>query len=257
MISSGSQNNEATQNKWETLKLDYRMVRFLGLIHDAECVIQVFIKGAVNSAHFHYVGYYDTNHFEKLAKDVEPFSGNASAIYYGLNPVTKGCIDRANNRLKPASQAPSAKTADIQDRCLMLIDIDPVREPNCPATGEEKEIAYWLGRIVSRDLREAGWPKPVVVDSGNGFHLIYRVDLPVDDKDLVRNCLRALASEYDREQVKIDTGVFDARRIAKLPGTMACKGENTEDRPHRRSGYFNPHFPFDFPHFGTRFAPTP
>ena len=226
------------QNKWETLKMNFQMERFLGFIHDPESDIQVFIKGAVNSAHHHFVGYFNTIHFEKLAKDVEPFSGNASAIYYGLNPVTEGCIDRANNCLKPVSQALSVKTADIQHRRLMLIDIDPVRESDCSATDEEKEKAYWLGRVVSRDLREAGWPKPVVVDSGNGYHLLYRVDLPVDDKDLVRNCLRALASEYDCEQVKIDTGVFDARRIAKLPGTIACKGEATKDRPHRRSGYF-------------------
>jgi len=37
---------------------------------------------------------------------------------------------------------------------------------------------------------------------------------------------------------KIDTIVFDAKRLAKLPGTMACKGRSSFERPHRLSGHF-------------------
>jgi hypothetical protein len=33
--------------------------------------------------------------------------------------------------------------------------------------------------------------------------------------------------------VKIDASVFNAARIWKLPGTMACKGADMPDRPHR------------------------
>ncbi len=234
----------ASENAEKSFRLNGSPSKFLRFVHAPGSVIQVFVKEATTGSPQHHVGYYDTDHLEELQQDVQPYSGDATGIYYGLNPVSPSCLDRAKNCLMSVTQAASAKNSDIQHRNLMLIDIDPVREPDCSATNEEKDVAYWIGRIVSRDLRKAGWPKPVVVDSGNGYHLLFRVDLPADDEDLIRNCLRALASRYDRDEVKIDTGVFDARRIAKLPGTMACKGQSTHERPHRKSGFFKP--PTDF-----------
>jgi hypothetical protein len=35
------------------------------------------------------------------------------------------------------------------------------------------------------------------------------------------------------DQVSVDTGVYNAARIWKLYGTIACKGDNTPERPHR------------------------
>lgn len=121
---------------------------------------------------------------------------------------------------------------------MLLVDIDPVREPNCSASDDEKSNAHLLALLVHRNLKEAGWPTPVVVDSGNGYHLLYKIDLPADDGGLVRNCLLALAGKYNIENAKIDTSVHDAARIAKLPGTMACKGLSSPERPYRRSGFF-------------------
>ncbi|MGZ0174345.1 MAG: hypothetical protein ACKVHE_32990 [Planctomycetales bacterium] len=213
-------------------------------VHEPGSVVHVFVKDATVGPARRLVGYYDTDHLEDLSRDVQQYSGRATGIFYNLNPVDSSCLDRAKNCLKPVWNASSADESDILHRRLMLIDIDPVREPDCSATNEEKDVAYWLGRIISRDLRKAGWPKPVVVDSGNGFHLLYRVDLPVDDEELICNCLKALADKYDCEEVKIDTGVFDAPRIAKLPGTKACKGDSTPLRPHRQSGFFR--LPADF-----------
>ena len=37
------------------------------------------------------------------------------------------------------------------------------------------------------------------------------------------------------EQVKVDTTTYNAARITKLYGTVSCKGDSTEERPHRRS----------------------
>jgi hypothetical protein len=74
-----------------------------------------------------------------------------------------------------------------------------------------------------------------VADSGNGFHLLYRIDLPADDGELVKRCLKALAHQFDTDAVKIDTSVFNPSRIVKLYGTMSRKGDSTTERPHRRS----------------------
>lgn len=212
-----------------------KTAEFLELVHHAEGVIQVFIKHPEESGLQNLVGYYDSQNLEKLAQDVQPYSGTATGIFYGINPVSPSCLSLANNCLRPGNQARAAKNADILCRRLMLIDIDPVRASDCSATKDEKAVAYCLARVLYRDLRRAGWPKPLVVDSGNGFHLLCRVELPADDDRLIRNCIRALADRYDCEGAKIDTSVHDARRLAKLPGTMTCKGVHSSERPHRYS----------------------
>ena len=76
-----------------------------------------------------------------------------------------------------------------------------------------------------------------MTDSGNGGHLLYRIDLPNDSasRDLVKAVLEVLALKFNDAVVTVDTSVYNAARITKLYGTMVWKGDSTEDRPHRRS----------------------
>jgi len=87
-------------------------------------------------------------------------------------------------------------------------------------------------------LRGQAWPEPLVGDSGNGAHLLYRVDLPNDRESLglVKGILETLAFKFSNEAVGVDTTTCNAARIWKLYGTTARKGDDTEERPHRRSG---------------------
>ena len=82
-----------------------------------------------------------------------------------------------------------------------------------------------------------GWPAPLLADSGNGAHLLYRIDLANDDasRDLVKRCLEVLASMFNDAVAQVDTANFNAARIWKLYGTMSRKGDSTADRPHRRA----------------------
>src|SRR5262249_39827200 len=102
------------------------------------------------------------------------------------------------------------------------------------ASDAEKALARRTLEQVRAFLRERGWPEPVVCDSGNGYHLLYRIDLPADDGGLVERVLRALAARFDSDQVKIDQAVCNPARLCKLPGTLARKGDSTPLRPHRR-----------------------
>jgi hypothetical protein len=81
-------------------------------------------------------------------------------------------------------------------------------------------------------LNELGWPKPVLADSGNGYHLLYRVYLPAADGNIKR-ALHALAERFDDDHVKIERSVYNPSLLTKLYGTRACKGQWTQDRPHR------------------------
>jgi len=59
-----------------------------------------------------------------------------------------------------------------------LIDCDPVRPSGISATDDERKTAADIARQIGRYLRREGWPEPFVADSGNGYHLLYSVDLP-------------------------------------------------------------------------------
>jgi hypothetical protein len=82
-----------------------------------------------------------------------------------------------------------------------------------------------------------GWPAPILGDSGNGAHLLWRIDLPndADSRLLVEDCLRALAEMFGDDKVDVDVKNSNAARIWKLYGTCARKGNNTKDRPWRVS----------------------
>ena len=72
--------------------------------------------------------------------------------------------------------------------------------------------------------------------SGNGYHLYYVLNEILNDevnKSLVEGALHELANKFNNSIVAVDTVVFNASRITKVPGTIARKGESTAERPHR------------------------
>lgn len=155
-------------------------------------------------------------------------------VYATLNPVNPALLARAENRVKTHAGKPiSCTDKDVVHRRWLLIDVDPVRPSGVSATAEEKAAAQPIIEGVRNDLRKRGWPDPMLIDSGNGYHAWYRIDLPADDGGIVERTLKALAAVHDTPTVKLDTSVFNAGRIVKLPGTWSRKGDSTRDRPHR------------------------
>ena len=161
----------------------------------------------------------------------------ATGIYITLNPVNRALLARANNRLKFARKDDRATNdTDIESRRWLLIDVDAVRPAGVSATDEEKEAAFAKGGLILAFLRERGWGEPgVVADSGNGMHLLYRVDLPCDDGKLIERVLYSLAQRFDGDGAKLDRAVHNASRIVRLHGTLAAKGDHIDERPHRLS----------------------
>lgn len=174
-------------------------------------------------------GYYSSNKIGKVVKDALRHSGGAVGIYWSINPVRQA----ATHALELGMGAP--KDQEVAARRILPIDIDPKRKSNFSATDAEKQHARSKTYEVARFLNRLGWPQPAIVDSGNGFHLLFRVDLPTDDGGLIHSVLRTLQQKFSDEHVEIDTKVANAGRVLKFPGTMACKGEATKERPHRMS----------------------
>jgi hypothetical protein len=122
-------------------------------------------------------------------------------------------------------------------RRWLSLDFDPVRPSGVSATDTEKKAARRRALEVREFLRGLEWPEPVVCDSGNGYHLLYRIELPNDREglELVKGVLEALAFKFSDKAVEVDVTNCNAARIWKLYGTTARKGDNIADRPHRRS----------------------
>lgn len=187
-------------------------------------------------------GYYQHSEIPKAASDIAKVdaAGLAPAIYITLSPVLAVLLARSKNRLRQKAKE-TTSNHEVTRRLWILIDCDPVRPAGISATDEELAAALETGERVRAFLAERGWPEPVVIMSGNGRHLLIRIDLPADDGGLVQRVLEALAARFDSERVKIDRGVHNAARITKVAGTIAGKGdtlvgvEGLEDRPHRRA----------------------
>jgi len=167
--------------------------------------------------------------------------GQYEGCYITLNPVNPALLARANNTTKNWSDKTS-QDGDIVHRDWLLLDIDPTRPSGISSSKEEKAAAKAKAKEVRDWLTSQGWPQPVIADSGNGYHLLYSIDLPNDDfsRDLVKDCLAALAAKFDNDAVKVDQSVYNASRIVKAYGSVARKGDSTEERPHRTARMFEP-----------------
>jgi P4 family phage/plasmid primase-like protien len=180
-------------------------------------------------------GFYDHGHLQDMAAAALKLESAAKGVYFTFNPLKTAILSRRANRVDYAEDQATDK--DVLVRKWFLVDADPVREvAHISATDEEKKAAWDTVNAVRNYLAGEDWPDPIMADSGNGYHLLYPIDLPADDEEVVRRCLEALASQFDTDQVTIDRAVFNPARITKLYGTLARKGDHTEERPHRRSG---------------------
>ena len=166
---------------------------------------------------------YSTDELDDLARYALDLSGRSKAVYFTLNPLG----------LPVLSEQRAANADDVLRRRWLLIDADPDRPGKMSSTITEKVDAWLVIERVRADLRTNGWPEPIVCDSGNGYHLLYQIDLPTEDGGLIRRVLHGLGDAFDTEGVHIDRMVFDPPRICKLPYTLACKGPSTTERPHR------------------------
>ena len=160
-------------------------------------------------------------------------------VYFTLNPLVPEVMHRRLSRkISKAGRGETSSDADVAARRWLLMDFDPKRPAGISAADAEKAAAWAVMENACKALEQHGFADPVVCDSGNGYHLLYPVDLPNDAEaaQLVKGVLKAANLLFSTAAVQVDQAVFNAARITKLYGTLAVKGSNTPERPHRRSG---------------------
>lgn len=169
----------------------------------------------------------------ELSGMTEPYQG----IYITPNPVKPDLLARAFNRINAWAETQTSDP-DVERRQWLLIDVDPDRPSGISSTNLEHTRAIGKARAVAGMLEiEFGWCEPMINSSGNGAHIMYPMNEPNTDavKEAIQAFLKSLANRFNEPGIKIDTSVFNASRIWRLPGTFACKGDSTVERPHRKA----------------------
>jgi hypothetical protein len=179
-------------------------------------------------------GYFSDS--QLLIKAVTELNETGPGTYCTINPVNKALLARASNRLKMRIDT-TTTDKDILGRRWLPIDIDPQRASQISATAEEHQAALDRAREIRFTLSGEGWSQPILASSGNGSYLLYAIALPNDQasENLIKQVLRVLAQRFDDSAVRVDQSLFNASRIIKLFGSIAKKGDNVPDRPHRLS----------------------
>jgi hypothetical protein len=160
-----------------------------------------------------------------------------SNIYIVLNDIKQDCYSREQRDHFVVNSKIQTSDNDIVGYDWLFIDADPRRPSGVSSSEEQLQQAKMVGNKVYFFMKKLGFNEPVKAMSGNGIHLLYRIQLRNNDenKDLIKKCLAALDMLFSNELVSIDKTNYNPARICKLYGTMARKGSNTLENPHRMS----------------------
>ena len=184
-----------------------------------------------------YSGYFtDVEKMIEELKKMPDWSVTGEQFYFTLNKINHDCYAREQkDRILLGKSTTQDK--EIISYKYILIDFDPKRPSGVSSTDSELSKALDLRTEVYLFLRNKGFKEPIIALSGNGCHLLYKIDVPnsEENKKYIKNFLEVLDLKYSNNDVEIDTSVYNPARITKLYGTMASKGANTKERPHRMS----------------------
>jgi hypothetical protein len=162
------------------------------------------------------------------------------AWYVTLNPVMPDLMARCSNRMQPAKTGGSTTKDQILYRRELLLDFDPERHTETSSTDELHDLALSHAKHVTGLLSfDHNFPAPALVDSGNGAHARYWFAEGVPNTPevtaLIKTVQNIINDNFSTIKIKLDTKVYDAPRVVRIPGTVARKGENLPSNPHRTS----------------------
>jgi hypothetical protein len=147
---------------------------------------------------------------------------------------------------------------DIETLQTLFIDLDTIRASHLKlvetskaeferlqheaSTDEEKAATLEVANRLKDFLGEKNWPQPFFGDSGNGYHVLPRINLQntIYNAHLLLDCTKALANRFTCDACKIDASVFNPARLTRAYGSTNRKGSNTPERPHRQNRLFDP-----------------
>ena len=197
-----------------------------------EAVVELRALGFEGRDNNTFSGYF--NQEEQFVQAARLAAQKSSGAYCTINVCNPQLLSRRANRAVPFAKL-TTSDGDILRRQYLPIDLDPERPAGTSSSDEQHEAAIERSRDVFRFLQQQNFGSPIIIDSGNGAHLLLPFDYPNDEnsKNLAFNVLKSLAKCFNDAQIKVDESVFNAARIMRLPGTMNRKGDDLPKYPHR------------------------
>ena len=139
-----------------------------------------------------YSGYF-TN-ADTLISELRKFAPRETGnLYFTLNEINQACYSRTQ-RDRFIRTSGSTSDNDIVGYQWLMIDFDPERPSDISASNDELEHAHLKAIAVYRYLAENGFTEPIAAISGNGYHLLYRINLAItgERRELVKRTLETL-----------------------------------------------------------------
>ena len=170
-------------------------------------------------------------------------------VLFTLNPVNPDLLARAANTF---AKCDGAADAHISAFSLFLLDIDAVRHlrnlrdrPREGRSGGTRRRDRQLVRYSARSASSA-------LTSGSGEVLVPTI--PYGDVTAAaanaKLLLELLDRKFSTDGAKVDTSVYNPSRVCKLYGSLAIKGSNISERPHRYATINLEEIPDDVDLFG-------
>ena len=174
-------------------------------------------------------------------EEVAKFCGQheADGWYFSPNHLIPGVLSRSPNKIVIASKSDVlAGDRDVLSRMWLLIDLDYQRPAGTAASDLEVGETHAAAKVLYAILKPAFGCHGILFDSGNGRHLLFRIDVPCEDNGLISRVLQtsnALLKERCDLPVHVDVVTANPARIWKLPGSFSRKGYEvpSQQRFHR------------------------
>jgi len=167
-----------------------------------------------------------------------------NGYYLTINPCSEDYLAVQHSALSKAK----TNTSDdgIQEVRHALLDFDPGRITDTPATDEERELSKQQAYAAAEWLKQYGLKSPLIAMSGNGYHADYKFhggstkEIP----PVLRSFLLIMHDKFGihepvplckKERLEVDISVHNPARICKIYGLLHHKGDDTDSRYNRLS----------------------
>ena len=179
------------------------------------------------------VGYFDDLKLAARAAASLNVAGAAS-VYFTLHELLPDLLARGKNRL--AFKGKATEDGDVLHYRFFAIDCDTTQLTGMMANDGERKLTLDTCHAIRDYLGDQGFPEPLVLDSGNGYWLLYSLDpCPTSERALYERALKSLSALFSSAHCEIDPVVGNPSRLCALPGTVKMKGDHAPEvcRPHR------------------------
>jgi hypothetical protein len=180
-------------------------------------------------------GYYTNGTLSQDAFDLN-LRESIPNLYWTIQELNKELLVIGQENTLTSHVIKTTDDPQVKRYLYLPIDCDPIRPKDTSSTDAEKAAALAVALRIIGYFRSQGI-ECILADSGNGYHVLVPLDIPnVNGTNLmIAKVLKAINATFGTEAVGIDEKVFNPSRILKIYGTVARKGEHTDERPWRLS----------------------